>query len=353
MPSTNLKGLFLAGLLLAGPQLADAQVYSSNIVGYVNVTMTNGLYFVNTSLENAGYDSLNDVMGAEAGPPPDGCQVYVWDVTNQVFLPPAVYNAAQTNWSINYDVPPGRGFVINTPSAWTWTVVGDVLQGSLTNYLAGHNKLSLVGSQVPIAGPITAELGFPGIDGETVYFYNNTNSSLPAVNNPPGTVGGSASYLNFANQDFHDACIYFSGYGWYDPKKIAGPGGPNLNVGESFFARTPGPDTNWVFYFSVGGGAAVQPAMAAVAATAATPVAAADATAAATKASRIHVRKGQVRLQPVVQDGRPYDIQFSTDGCHWRTVTTNCLAVEWAGPVSGTGSGFYRLVGSRQDGGSK
>jgi hypothetical protein len=58
-------------------------------------------------------------------------------------------------------------------------------------------------------------------------------------------------------------------------------------------------------------------------------------------------------LEPAASDGRPYDVQFSTDGRHWKTVATNRVDAAWTGPAAGTGRGFYRLVDSRQNGGSK
>src|SRR5215469_3933594 len=105
--------LFLALFCLTGA--LHGQVYSPNIVGYVNVPISKGYTFVSNPLDLDGTNSISGVLT----PPPDGTQVYLWDVNNQVFTVPSVYSAAHTNWSTNYLLTVGRGFVVQSPTNWT------------------------------------------------------------------------------------------------------------------------------------------------------------------------------------------------------------------------------------------
>src|SRR5262245_7859634 len=93
------RALFL-GLALAcfavGSGLAQISI---NVVGYVNVSLTNGFTFLSNPL-SATNNSLNFVLT----PPPAGTRVYLWDVANQSFSPPSTYSSSQ-GWSINYEIP--------------------------------------------------------------------------------------------------------------------------------------------------------------------------------------------------------------------------------------------------------
>src|SRR5207245_6314925 len=116
---------------------------------------------------------------------PDGTKVYVWDVTNQVFWPPATFSLSSGNWDTNFYLPPGRGFVVNSPSAWTNTFVGIVCT-CYTNhtFVAGANKFSFLGSKVPINAPLSGtypsgsyDHQFQGSDGDNVFLFMTTSQS--------------------------------------------------------------------------------------------------------------------------------------------------------------------------------
>jgi hypothetical protein len=97
------------------------------------------------------------------------------------------------------------------------TFVGEVPQGTaLTTPLL--NGLNLVGSQVPQAGKLGADLGFPGVDGDILYQWN------------PATGG------------YKDANIYDFG-AW-------SLGDPDIAVGEGFWVSKNGAG-NWTRNFSV------------------------------------------------------------------------------------------------------
>lgn len=282
------------------------------VIGYVNVVYTNGFSFTVNPLDTTN-NSINYILSA--GVPPVGSRVYLWDVTNQVFLPPSIRSAAPPSWSVNYDLSPGKGFVLFVPVKWTNTYVGEVLQGSLTNFVAGSNKLSLLGSKVPQSGELSSGLQFPGIDGDQVYLFRTES------------------------QSFSDGYCYFSPYGWFDPKGVATAGGPVCNIAESFFVRNPGPDTNWVRSFIIN--FAGPPSRSLAGGNSSTP-----------EITGFGITGGQIRLTVRSPGGAPYDVQFSANGLDWTTVAVHQVADIWARKLPEDASGYFRVVASKPESGT-
>jgi hypothetical protein len=207
------KTLLLAAAITAAGIAAYAQsnVYSVNVVGYVNVTVpANGFGLIANPL-NATNNTLNGVL---ASPPPGtlfykynaGYTAYAFDADDLVWTPDG-----------NATLNPGEGgFIRNvTGSPMTITFVGEVLQGNLTN--AVPNGYSQRSSKVPQAGGITSVLGYPPNPGDIVYRYN-------------------AGYTAFTF-DADDL--------------IWTPSEPSINVGEAFFALRNSGGTNWIRNFTV------------------------------------------------------------------------------------------------------
>lgn len=297
------KSAFLT-LVLATVLLASLPEPAYAPVGYYNVTLTSGYNFVANQLD-APPNRITNVIN---GTVPSGTEVWVWNVANQSYDPPVTYWEG-SGWDGDVELPVGKGFVIQAPSQWTQTFVGNVPQGSLTHFIAGGNKLSLVGSKVPLSGALASVLQFPGIDGADVYLYRS------------------------ASQQFTDAFSYFGGYGWYDPKKVADTNGPIVNVGESFFIQNPGPDTNWVRNFTV---QALQgPAQQSLGTTT-------DGT--HPEIQHIGIKAGQVTLVIRNPDGGTYSVQHSPDGVTWKTVATNQTAAVWEARLPDGTRGYYQVV---------
>src|SRR5262245_50981047 len=115
---TNPNFLVLAiGLLM----FALAQEMQANVVGYVNVPLTNGYNFLENPLNvtSGTNGTVNNSITNVLRVVPDGTEVFLWDTTNQAFTPPSIYSAASSNWSINYLLPVGRGFVLLANTVWT------------------------------------------------------------------------------------------------------------------------------------------------------------------------------------------------------------------------------------------
>jgi hypothetical protein len=179
----------------------------------------------------------------------------------------------------------------------------------LTNFVPGANKLSLLASQLLLAGALSGanSLQFPGIDGEDVYTFSA------------------------ASQSYSDAFTHFVGYGWFDPKGAVNTNGPTIAIAQSFFVRHPGPDTNWVVNVFQ---PAPPPSSSPKAANGlATPV-----------INHLATRGGAVTLQISSPGGGAYNVQFSADGVTWRAVATNQTGATWTGPYLGDTQGYYRLA---------
>jgi hypothetical protein len=299
----------IAALALAIICLVSSLQQAAAVAGVYYVTMTNGYNFVANQLNatdalGATNNSLTNVVIA----PPDGTRAYQWDLTNQVFLPPATYHT-NGGWDATFDCPPGKGFVIlstNTSSQWSNTFVGQVPSGLLTNFVPGGNYFSLLASTIPLAGRLTTDLGFPGTDGDDVYLWR------------------------FVPQTYSDAITYFTNYTWFDPRGAPGPNDPRVNVGESFFVQNPGFGTNWVVNFT--------PFLT-------VPTGGKSLTTNAPPAIRhISVRAGKTTLGVVNSGGGTYNVQFSSDGSTWSTVATGQSSTVWSGTYPGGVKGYYQLV---------
>ncbi len=155
------KALLCAAALAAGTvaSMAQSNVYSLNIVGYVNVPLKAGFNLIANPLDN-GTNTLSSLF------PNAGFGDTVYQFNNGTFAS-SLYAGA---WSPDLVTVPGGGIFYQAGSAFTNTFVGNVLTGSLTNKIkAGFN---IVSSQVPQADTLE-NLGYPAGFGDTAYFFRN------------------------------------------------------------------------------------------------------------------------------------------------------------------------------------
>src|SRR5262249_39499843 len=141
----------------AGLAAASAQVYSLNVVGYVNVVIPAGYSMLNNPLDAGGNNTVVTLFGDGqfgAGPM-DNNTVFVWNGTgfSSTFLD------SFSTWSDpNVQLNPGRGFMIQNGNApFTNTFVGTVLQGTLNN-----TNIANVGPQYSILGNMVPKAGYLG-----------------------------------------------------------------------------------------------------------------------------------------------------------------------------------------------
>jgi hypothetical protein len=211
------KTLLITSLLsLAGGSSLMAQVYSQNVVGYVNVPVQANKFQMIANPLNGSANNLNSILTNGIT---DGALLYKF--SGNGFANPSVFIDGY-GWDPDATLAPGEGAFFISPGNDTLTFVGEVAQGSLSNPVPAG--FSLKASQVPQAASLTA-LGFPAGDGDLVYRFNA------------------------ASQSYEAPVSYIDGYGW-DP---GDPQGPVVSVGESFFAfrQTANGSANWVRNFTV------------------------------------------------------------------------------------------------------
>lgn len=160
----------LLGALVGAASLATsmAQVYSVNIVGYINVPIKQGWNLVANQLNNSGGNTVANLIPT----PPAAVSVFTYDAAGQT------YN--QSNWDtdfLEWDNPgllmgPGLGaFIYNKGAQFTVTLVGEVMTGTQTiNLVRGWQLVSPV---VPQSGLLQTDLGYvPSATGDSVFTYD-------------------------------------------------------------------------------------------------------------------------------------------------------------------------------------
>jgi hypothetical protein len=218
------KTLLCAAALAAGvaTSMAQSNVYSLNVVGYVNVATLGGGNFnmIANPLNNTNNSITNLFATAQ-----DGDQIYRWNVGIQD-LDPTIYTYATFShtWDGNFVLSPGEGvFYLNAGVNATNTFVGEVIQGPYTNHIVGSGNFNAIGSSVPIGGShtnATDQLSYS--DGDQVYTWKTSVQDLdPNI----------ATYATFSHS--------------WDNTAIQVP------PGIGFFYLGAGPNLTWVRNFTV------------------------------------------------------------------------------------------------------
>ena len=206
--------LAAAAIIAAGAASSQAQsnVYSLNVVGYVNVVCSNGYTIINTPLVPANAqisNLLNDGGTGGSGPVvvPANSSVFTFSGGSFVANFSDEFGGGWSNPSQALTNGTGYFFLNQSGSPVTITFVGEVPQGAVNNTLvAGYN---LVGSKVPQAGFIS-NLGLTTTAGDSVFKFKNGN------------------FVAYFNDEF--------GGGWSSTAVDFDVNlGPNLAVGEGMF----------------------------------------------------------------------------------------------------------------------
>jgi hypothetical protein len=149
--------LIAAAALVAGIISSNAQVYSANIVGYVNVKLNNGFTLVANPLDN-GTNDLNSLF------PNAGFGDTVYFYSGGTFSTSTYFGS----WSPDLVITPGQGVFYSGGSVQTNTFSGQYVLGAHTNNIPVG--FSIVSSKVPESDTLE-NLNFPAGFGDTVYFY--------------------------------------------------------------------------------------------------------------------------------------------------------------------------------------
>jgi hypothetical protein len=146
-----------------------AQVYSVNMVGYINQSIPNGFSMIANQLNN----SPNNTVAALFPAPADGTRIYKFNTATGGFIIMQYIDGEWSPEATTQTLNPGEGAYIFAPAAFTHTFVGEVALTSTVNLPAGF---SMVGSALPQSLPLTgtppAGLGFPIGDGDRIYRFN-------------------------------------------------------------------------------------------------------------------------------------------------------------------------------------
>lgn len=215
--------LIAAAALAAGLVSSQAQVYSANVVGYVNyvsTTVSPQFEMIDNPLDN-GSNTLKSIIAT----PPGGTQLQIWQPTSASFLT-ATY--AGGHWRTNsvladgYVIPPGVGYFISIGS------------GILTNTFVGT-----VDPNTGLSGTNVVNTGFQALSSMLPISDNVTNTATVNLIVPGGT---QVQKWNVGTQHF-DTYV-FSGGKWRLNSVVT-----NLVVGlpEGYFVNNQsGSSFNWV-----------------------------------------------------------------------------------------------------------
>src|ERR1017187_9011958 len=224
------KTLLIAAAALAASVISSqAQVYSQNIVGYVNIPVPSGSYVLLANpLDAGGTNAAADVISRMVtNPSYDDSVILTFTGGHYAYFQ---YDQSTPGWLDQNGspttapvLPPGKGFFFNNA-------------GPTTN-------LTFVGTVVPAVGG-TNTITIP--NGQYVLI----GSALPVGGTP-----GDGTILNFPRQDgFSQAILTFTGGhyqyysydgGWVDQNDNP-TATPVFTVGQGFFFVNNGSPTNWI-----------------------------------------------------------------------------------------------------------
>jgi hypothetical protein len=223
------KTLLLAvGALAAGLVTSQAQpVYSANVVGYVNIPLTNGFNAVANQLDFDGTGTNNTILTSIGTNLPLSSKVETYDPTvpgyRFVTLLSSGWSSGTAGPYVKQALQPGGGvfiFIPGTGVSTNITLVGTVLQE--TNMTVYQSQFQMASYPFPIGGYLTTNLNY-------------------SPNAPIGSSDDQVEQWNPATQLF---TIH---------KKLSSSwtaGSPNVGVGESFFL-IPNQTTTWTNGFMV------------------------------------------------------------------------------------------------------
>src|SRR5438270_1616829 len=156
--------LLTAALSAAGLATSMAQVYSVNIVGYVNLNIPVGYSMIANQLNATPDNTVINLMPT----PPNLTTVYKFDPTSALFSS-ADYTDGAWEGDLTITANPGEGIFIYTPAAFTQTFVGEV---QLVSDHALPNGFSIVSSVIPQSGALDTVLNYIPGNLDTVYQFN-------------------------------------------------------------------------------------------------------------------------------------------------------------------------------------
>jgi hypothetical protein len=184
------KALLLTAVLsTAGLVTASAQVYSVNVVGYINLELPAGFSLIANQLDR-GQNTLNDVLPDA----PFGASIFKFNPATAGFESSINFGT----WEPNLSLAPGEGAFLQLDAPATITFVGEVRQGNnlTVNIPSGF---SIASSIVPQSATLE-DLGFPAEFGDSVFFFRGgsyqQSIAFPEFQPPAVPAVGEAFFIN-------------------------------------------------------------------------------------------------------------------------------------------------------------
>jgi hypothetical protein len=211
--------LLTAALGLASVATTMAQVYSVNVVGYINVPLGPGYSLIANQLNASPNNQLNTVI--PTAPVLSQVQKFTGTGFNVDLFDGTGWVDGNTGDPSTTTVSPGEGFFFFNPeAAFTTTLVGEVRTGNGLSVPLGPGY-SLISSIVPQEISLTAANGFPQVVLMQYQSYNGAGFDV---------------LLN-------------DGTGWVDAN-TGDPADARPKVGQGFFIFNPEAAVNWTRDFN-------------------------------------------------------------------------------------------------------
>ena len=179
-----------------------AQVFSGNIVGYINQPLYVGNNLIANQL-GTGNDTLSNLFNVGI---PEGTTFTLWNAALVQFMPLSTYDTT-SGWSINYGLTYGEGGELNTPSPFTNTFAGTVWPGygGVGSYhppLVSGSGLMLLSCYIPIGATFSDVVGRAPQNGESVSLLNALTQISTTTTFENGTWSNGDPLLNVGQSAF-------------------------------------------------------------------------------------------------------------------------------------------------------
>lgn len=184
---------------------ANCQIYSGNIVGYINQPIYAGDNLIANQL-NYSNNALNAIFQPGV---PEGATFTEWNPATQQYLPISVYDTT-AGWSINYELGYGQGGLFDSPSTFTNSFVGEVWpgysgDGSFVPPLVTGSGTLLLSCYIPISNATFYDVaGRNPQNGESVTLLDDATQTYLTTTFENGSWNNGVPMLNVGQAAFFD-----------------------------------------------------------------------------------------------------------------------------------------------------
>jgi len=190
--------LLTAALSAAGIASSLAQVYSVNVVGYINVDLAPGLNLVTAQLTSTN-NNVNSVLAMTTPVMANESLLFTWNAAGQTFNNAQIYGAGQWLDPVTFDpssatINPGEAvFIKNEGAAVKLLVVGTVPTGTLP--VTVSQNLGLYADPAPVQQNIATN-GFPVGDNDLLFSWNTAGQTYNNALIGAGPGSGGPAWLD-------------------------------------------------------------------------------------------------------------------------------------------------------------